>query len=81
MIKKEQRKKGNKESKIYYPEIRAKHPGHIYQLDLVTPRYITGYGKTISVNRIDIYSALANLNQYQSKEAENIISFAVEDWI
>ena len=81
MIKKEQRKKGNKESKVYYPEIRAKHPGHIHQLDLVTPRYITGYGKIVSVNRIDIYSAQANLNQYESKGADSIISFAVDDWM
>ena len=29
--------------KIYYPDLRAQHPGHIHELDLVTPRYITGY--------------------------------------
>lgn len=81
LIKKEQRKKGNKESKIYYPEIRAQYPGHINQVDLVTPRYITGYGKIVSVNRIDIYSALANLNQYRSKGAENIIDFNIDDWM
>jgi putative transposase len=47
----------------------------------VTPRYITGYGKTVSVNRIDVYSAQANLNQYRSKGADSIISFTVEDWM
>lgn len=80
LIEKEQRKKGNKESKVYYPEIRAAYPEHIHQLDLVTPRYITGYGKIVSVNRIDIYSANANLNQYQSKGADSIISFTIKDW-
>lgn len=80
LIEKEQKKKSNKESKVYYPEIQVKYPGHIYQLDLVTPRYITGYGKTVSVNRVDVYSGQANLNQYKSKEADNIIEFTVDDW-
>ena len=56
------------------------YPGHVYQLDLVTPRYITGYGKTVSVNRVDVYSAEANLNQYRSKGAESIIMFNSDDW-
>jgi hypothetical protein len=47
---------------------------------LVTPRYITGYGKIVSVNRIDVYSAKANLNQYQSKGADSVIRFIIEDW-
>lgn len=80
LIEKEQRKAGNKESKVYYPGICTRYPGHVYQLDLVTPRYITGYGRIVSVNRIDVYSAKANLNQYQSKGADSIISFAIEDW-
>ena len=46
----------------------------------MTPRYITGYGKIVSVNRIDVYSANANLNQYQSKGADSVICFALEDW-
>lgn len=80
LIEKEQRKTGNKESKVYYPKIRATYPGHIYQLDLVTPRYITGYGKIVSVNRVDVYSAEANLNQYESKGADSIINFNADDW-
>ena len=80
LIKKEQKKRYNKESKVYYPEILPRYPGHIHQLDLVTPRYITGYGKIISVNRIDVYSSQANLNQFQSKGADSIISFTVADW-
>jgi hypothetical protein len=66
--------------KRYYPQIRAKHPGQIYELDLVTPRYITGYGRIVSVNRVDIYSGQANLDQYPSKGADSIIEFATEDW-
>ena len=66
--------------KIYYPDIRAKYPGHIYELDLVTPRYITGYGRVVSVNRVDIYSSQANLNQYASKGVDSIIEFIVDDW-
>jgi hypothetical protein len=66
--------------KIYYPDLRAKHPGHVYELDLVTPRYITGYGRIVSVNRIDIYNSQANLDQYTSKGADSIIEFIVEDW-
>lgn len=46
----------------------------------MTPRYISGYGKVVSVNRIDVYSNQANLDQYQSKGADSIIQFLVEDW-
>lgn len=66
--------------KIYYPDIRALHPGYLYELDLVTPRYIAGYGRIVSVNRIDVYTGHANLDQYTSKGAENIIEFIAKDW-
>lgn len=72
--------RSNKESKVYYPSIHPQHPGHIYQLDLVTPRYITGYGKIVSVNRVDVFSSQSNLNQYRSKSVDSIIRFIVEDW-
>lgn len=58
----------------------VRHPGHLHQLDLVTPRYIKGFGVIISVNRIDVYTAQANLEQYQSKGADSVISFIVDDW-
>lgn len=78
----EQRHKKDKQtsSKQYYPEIIARHPGHVHQLDLVAPRYIKGFGAVISVNRIDVYTAQANLEQYQSKGADSIISFIIRDW-
>lgn len=80
LIEKEQKARDtNKQAKVYYPEIRAMYPGHIHQLDLVTPRYIKGFGKTISVNRVDVYSGHANLNQYLSKGADNIVSFIIDD--
>jgi len=66
--------------KIYYPHIQAKHPAHIYELDLVTPRYIGGYGRVVSVNRVDVYSGQANLDQYPSKGADSIVEFVTEDW-
>lgn len=77
-------KQGNDTKKIsskkYYPQIKVSYPGFVHQLDLVTPRYIKGFGVIISVNRIDVYSAQANLEQYQSKGADSIISFLVDDW-
>ena len=33
-----------KSTKTYYPQIKARHPGHLHQLDLVTPLYIKGFG-------------------------------------
>lgn len=54
-------------SKRFYPEIKALHPGHVHQLDLVTPRYIKGFGVVMSVNRIDIFTAQANLGGLLSK--------------
>lgn len=47
---------------------------------MVTPRYITGYGAIVSVNRIDVYTNQANLEQYDSKGTESIISFVIADW-
>lgn len=76
-IKKTEKEKSHKK---YYPEIKARHPGYLHQLDLVTPRYIKGFGVIISVNRIDVYSAQANLYQYQSKGAESVIRFIIDDW-
>lgn len=66
--------------KIFYPNIYATHPGDVYELDLVSPRYITGYGRVVSVNRVDIYTSQANLEQYRSKDADSIIEFVVNDW-
>lgn len=47
---------------------------------MVTPRYITGYGKIVSINRIDVFSNHANLDQYVSKGAESVINFFINDW-
>ncbi|MEA1981706.1 MAG: helix-turn-helix domain-containing protein [candidate division Zixibacteria bacterium] len=67
-------------SGIYYPEKYAKHPSDIYELDLVTPRYIKGFGRIISVNRVDTYLGEANMKQYLEKAADNIVEFIVSDW-
>ncbi len=80
LIDKERKSKKDEGSKKYFPGINAKYPWHIHQLDLVTPRYITGYGKVVSVNRVDVYTNQANLNQYRSKGADSIIEFIVDDW-
>lgn len=80
LIDKEQKSKKVEGSKKYFPGIEAEYPWHIHQLDLVTPRYISGYGKVVSVNRVDVFTNHANLNQYQSKGADNIIEFLVDDW-
>jgi hypothetical protein len=49
-------------------------------LDIITPLYIAGYGKISSVNRIDVCTSHANLQQYDAKNAESIISFVIDDW-
>ena len=68
------------EPKVYYPDIRPDHPGQLHELDLVTPDYISGYGRVISVNRVDVFSSEANLDQFLSKAAESIIQFVINDW-
>ena len=80
LIAKQSKDAKEKSSKKYFPHIKARHPGHLHQLDLVTPRYIKGFGVIISVNRIDVYTAQANLEQYQSKGADSVISFIIDDW-
>jgi putative transposase len=52
----------------------------LHQLDIITPLYITGYGKVVSVNRIDVYGGDANLEQYDSKNTESVLDFIVKDW-
>ena len=80
LIAKQDKDAKEKPSKKFYPHITPRHPGHLHQLDLVTPRYITGFGVINSVNRIDVFTAQANLEQYQSKGADSVISFIIDDW-
>ena len=80
LIANQKTKAKEKSSSKYYPHIKARHPGHLHQLDLVTPRYVRGFGVIISVNRIDVYTAQANLQQYQSKGADSVIGFIIDDW-
>ncbi len=80
LIEKDQNKKKSIKEKPYYPHVHAGYSGHVQQLDLVTPRYIRGYGKIVSVNRIDVYSNQANLAQYDSKGADSILLFIIDDW-
>jgi hypothetical protein len=80
LIDKQKKEVKEKSSKKYFPHIKARHPGHVHQLDLVTPRYVKGYGVIISVNRIDVYTAQVNLEQYQSKGVDSIIRFIIDDW-
>ena len=80
LIAKQKKEAKEKSSPKYYPHIKARHPGHLHQLDLVTPRYVRGFGVIISVNRIDVYTAQANLEQYQSKGANSVIRFIIDDW-
>jgi putative transposase len=80
LIAKHKKEAKEKSSQKYFPHIKAQHPGHLHQLDLVTPRYVKGFGVIISVNRIDVYTAQANLDQYQSKGADSVIRFIIDDW-
>lgn len=67
-------------SKKYYPEIRALYPNHRHELDLVTPRYISGYGRVVAVNRIDVFSNRAHSGVYRDKAADTVIVFLIADW-
>lgn len=64
----------------YYPTLVALYPNHRHEMDLVTPRYISGYGKVVSVNRIDVFTGHVNLQIYRAKGADEILEFLVEDW-
>jgi len=80
LIVKKSKDRNDTSSGKHYPAIKTRHSGHVHQLDLVTPRYIKGYGSIVSVNRIDVYTNQANLEQYSAKGAESIISFLINDW-
>ncbi|MDR4498153.1 MAG: hypothetical protein MRK02_09575 [Candidatus Scalindua sp.] len=55
LLLKKSRHKNETTSGKYYPTIKTKHPGHVHQLDLVTPRY-TRIRIYCFVNRIDVYT-------------------------
>jgi len=75
------KRKGPKtKSRKYYPALAALYPNHRHEVDLVTPRYIAGYGKVVSVNRKDAFSGHANLQIYRAKGADEVIEFLIEDW-
>jgi hypothetical protein len=75
------KRKGPKtKSRKYYPTLAALYPNHRHEVDLVTPRYIAGYGKVVSVNRKDAFSGHANLQIYRAKGADEVIEFLIEDW-
>jgi putative transposase len=76
----EPHKSNHEKKKVYYPEAKIRYPGFLHQLDLITPLYIAGYGKVVSINRIDVFSSHASLQQYDAKNADSILSFIIEDW-
>jgi hypothetical protein len=76
----EPNQKNYDKKKVYYPETKIRHPGFLHQLDIITPLYITGYGKVVSVNRIDVFTSHADLQQYDAKNADSILSFIIDDW-
>ena len=80
LITKQDKERKKTASKKYYPEIKTQHPGYLHQLDLVAPRYIKGFGAVISINRIDVFTAQANLEQFINKGADSVIQFLINDW-
>jgi len=76
----ENQKAKNDRPEKYYPWAIARYPGFLQQLDIITPLYITGYGKVVSINRIDVYNGHANLDQYDAKNTESVLGFLIKDW-
>jgi len=70
----------HEQKKVYYPQVKARYPGWIHQVDIITPLYIAGYGKVASVNRIDVFTSHAYLQQFDAKNAESMIGFLIGDW-
>lgn len=66
--------------KIYYPITKALYPNFLHQLDMITPLYISGYGKVISLNRIDVFSSHTNVGQFDAKNIDNVLDFIIDDW-
>jgi hypothetical protein len=69
-----------KKSTVYYPTLATQYPNHRHEMDLVTPRYISGYGKVVAMNRIDAFSNHANLLIFKDKGADSVLEFFTFDW-
>lgn len=67
-------------SGVFYPTLIPRYPNHRHEADLVTPRYIKGYGKVVAVNRIDAFSSHANIGIFLSKGTDTAIDFFSDDW-
>lgn len=67
-------------SNVFYPTLIPRYPNHRHEADLVTPRYIKGYGKIVAVNRIDAFSSNANIGIFPSKGIDTTLDFFGDDW-
>ena len=80
LVENRERSENRSGKKIYYPTTKALHPNFLHQLDIITPLYISGYGKVISLNRIDVFTSHAKLGQFDAKNIDNVLDFIIEDW-
>ena len=67
-------------SGVFYPTLIPHYPNHRHEADLITPRYIKGYGKIVAVNRIDAFSSHANIGVFLSKGTDTVLDFFSDDW-
>ncbi len=80
LVENKERSENRNGKKIYYPTTKALHPNFLHQFDIITPLYISGYGKVVSLNRIDVFTSHANLGQFDAKNIDNVLDFIIEDW-
>jgi len=67
-------------SKKRYTLLNPAKVNEVHQMDFIGPRYIKRYGAVSSLNLIDIVGNKVHMEQYVSRNMENVIEFLSDYW-
>jgi len=76
--KEKRRKKKSNVSYTWFTE--PYYPGHIFQSDLIGPRYIKGDGRFYCFSTIDLFSHLGYYVPIRSKDDDSIVQALITTW-
>jgi len=79
-IQPKKKRQKNKSNVAYTWFTEPSYPGHIYQTDLIGPRYLKGDGRFYCLSTIDRFSHLAYCVPMRSKDDDSIIQALITTW-
>ncbi len=79
-IRPKEKRRKNKSNVAYTWFTEPYYPGHIYQSDLIGPRYLKGDGRFYCLSTIDRFSHLAHSVPIRSKDDDSIVGALLQTW-